>query len=104
MADSREVKFARLAGIRQGLVLAGVLVILVWVTWQLWRGVGPASWPQIAAPIFAVAFLLDAFIQQQMRKRRAAVIFLLCALLFASMTIYVSTRAAAPVTPESQER
>lgn len=93
MADSLDVKIARLSGIRQGLVLGAGLVIIVWMGWLIVVDRGPASWIPIAMPIFAVSFLLDAFISHRQRKRRDSIVLLVCFGLLLAMTVYGSIYA-----------
>lgn len=44
MADAFDDRTARLSGLRQGLVLGAILVILIWTAWFYLVGRAPTSW------------------------------------------------------------
>lgn len=88
MADAFDKSTARLSGLRQGLVLGAILVILIWIAWLYLVGRAPTSWIPIALPILTVSFLLDALISHRLHKRRNAIILLGCGVLLAALMIY----------------
>ena len=97
MADAFNDRTARFSGLRQGLVLGAILVILIWTAWIYFVGRAPTSWLPIALPILTASFLLDALISHRLHKRRKAIILLGCGLLLAAVTIYGSVYAPASV-------